>query len=101
MLVASWTRHAISEITVHDLATGERTGTLALPGTGHAGGAARLGTTGGISARPEGGHEAWFGYTDHTTPAVVYRYDARSGEVSRWAQSPGRGPRCRTCAPVR
>ena len=89
VLVASWTRHAISEITVHDLATGERAGTLALPGTGHAGGAARLGTTGGISARPEGGHEAWFGYTDNTTPETVYRYDARSGEVSRWAQAPG------------
>jgi prolyl oligopeptidase len=89
VLVASWTRHAISEITVHDLATGERSGTLALPGTGHAGGAARLGTTGGISARPEGGHEAWFGYTDNTTPGTVYRYDARSGEVSRWAQAPG------------
>ena len=68
VLVVSWTRHAISEITVHDLATGARTGALALPGTGHAGGAARLGTTGGISARPAGGHEAWFGYTDHTTP---------------------------------
>ena len=74
---------------MHDLASGERTGTLALPGPGHAGGAARLGTTGGISARPEGGHEAWFGYTDNTTPATVYRYDARSGEVSRWAQAPG------------
>jgi prolyl oligopeptidase len=89
VLVVSWTRHAISEITVHDLATGEQTGTLALPGTGHAGGAARLGTTGGISARPEGGHEAWFGYTDNTTPATVYRYDARSGEISRWARAPG------------
>ncbi len=89
VLVTSWTRHAVSEITVHDLGTGERTGTVALPGTGHAGGAARLGTTGGISARPEGGHEAWFGYTDNTTPATVYRYDARSGEVSRWAQAPG------------
>ncbi len=89
VLVVSWTRHAISEITVHDLATGERAGTLALPGTAHAGGPARLGTTGGISARPEGGHEAWFGYTDHTTPSAVYRYDARSGEVTRWAQAPG------------
>ena len=89
MLVVSWTRHAVSEITVHDLATGEQTGTLALPGTGHAGGAARLGTTGGISARPEGGHEAWFGYTDNTTPAAVYHYDARTGSVSRWAQAPG------------
>ena len=42
-----------------------------------------------MSARPEGGHEAWFGYTDNTTPATVYRYDARSGEVFRWARAPG------------
>jgi prolyl oligopeptidase len=89
VLVAAWTRHAISEITVHDLATGERTATVALPGTGHAGDVARLGTTGGISARPEGGHEAWFGYTDNTTPTTIYRYDARSGEISRWARPPG------------
>jgi len=89
VLVAAWTRHAISEITVHDLATGERTATVALPGTGHAGDAARLGTTGGIRARPEGGHEAWFAYTDNTTPTTIYRYDARSGEISRWAQAPG------------
>jgi prolyl oligopeptidase len=89
VLVAAWTRHAISEITVHDLATGERTATVALPGSGHAGDVARLGTTGGISARPEGGHEAWFGYTDNTTPTTIYRYDARSGEISRWARPPG------------
>ncbi len=76
------------------------TGTLALPGAGHAGGAARLGTIGGIIARPEGGHEAWFGYTDHTTPAAVYRYDARSGEVTCWAEAPG-AVGCRTCAPAR
>ena len=40
VLLVSWTRHAISEITVHDLATGERTGTLALPGPGRTGGTA-------------------------------------------------------------
>ena len=34
VLLVSWTRHAISEISVHDLATGERTGMLALPGAG-------------------------------------------------------------------
>ena len=38
VLLASWTRHAISEISVHDLATGERTGMLALPGAGPGGG---------------------------------------------------------------
>jgi len=80
LLLVSWTRHAISEISVHDLATGQRTGNVPLPG---------LGTIGGLSERPEGGHEAWFDYTDNTTPPLVLRYDARSGEVEIWDRSPG------------
>ncbi|TDC07011.1 S9 family peptidase [Nonomuraea longispora] len=79
MLVA-WTRHAISEITVHDLETGERVGEVPTPG---------LGTIGGIAEHPEGGHEAWFGYTDNTTPPTIQRYDARTGETTLWAASPG------------
>ncbi len=82
VLLVSWTRHAIGEISVHDLATGERTGMLTLPGAG-------LGTLGGISERPEGGHEAWFGYTDNTTPLMIYHYDARDGSVQVWATAPG------------
>ena len=81
LLLVSWTRHAISEVSVHDLATGQRTGTVPLPG---------LGTIGGLSERPEGGHEAWFGYTDNTTPPLVLRYDARSGTVVTWERPPGR-----------
>ena len=80
VLLASWTRHAISSVTAHSLATGELTGTLPLPG---------LGSVGGLSERPEGGHEAWLGYTDYTTPPVVLRYDAASGSVGTWAGSPG------------
>jgi prolyl oligopeptidase len=80
VLLADWTRHALSEITVHDLATGEVLSTVPLPG---------LGTTGGISERPEGGHEAWFVYTDYTTPSVVLRFDARDSAVSSWATAPG------------
>jgi prolyl oligopeptidase len=80
VLLASWTRHAVSEITVHDLATGERVGQVPLPG---------LGTVGGISERPEGGHEAWFVYTDYTTSSVVLRFDARTSEVTTWATAPG------------
>ena len=80
VLLAGWTRHALSEITVHDLATGERTGQVPLPG---------LGTAGGLSERPEGGHEAWFGYTDYTTPSVVLRFDARDSSVTTWAAAPG------------
>ncbi|MBW8484191.1 prolyl oligopeptidase family serine peptidase [Actinomadura parmotrematis] len=80
VLLAGWTRHAISEITVHDLATGERIGTVPAPG---------LGSIGGIVERPEGGHEAWFGYTDNTTPSSVLHYDARTGETTTWAAAPG------------
>jgi prolyl oligopeptidase len=80
VLLASWTRHAISELTLHDLATGERTGDVPLPS---------LGSIGGLSERPEGGPECWFGYTDHTTPASVFRYDARTGVTTPWANAPG------------
>ncbi len=84
VLVASRTRHAVSEVSVHDLATGELISVLGLPG---------IGTVGGIGERPEGGHEAWFGYTDYTTPPVVLRYDARAGVLSTWATPPGAADR--------
>jgi prolyl oligopeptidase len=80
VLLASWTRHAISELTVHDLATGHRTGEVALPG---------LGSLGGLADRPEGGTECWFGYTDHTTPSSVFRFDTRTGKTVLYAQAPG------------
>ena len=48
-----------------------------------------LGSIGGISERPEGGHEAWFGYTDNTTPVIIQHYDGRSGQVRPWARAPG------------
>jgi prolyl oligopeptidase len=80
VLVASWTRHAVSEMTVHDLVSGSRLGSVPLPG---------LGTVGGLSERPEGGHEAWFGYTDYSTPSVVLRFGARDSSVGVWASAPG------------
>jgi prolyl oligopeptidase len=48
-----------------------------------------LGSTGGIGERPEGGHEAWFGYTDYTTPPLILRFDARDSSVHVWATTPG------------
>src|SRR5665213_1403984 len=80
VLLASWTRHAVSELTLHDLATGERIGEVPLPG---------LGSLGGLSERPDGGPDCWFGYTDHTTPSSVFRYDARTGQTIPWASAPG------------
>jgi prolyl oligopeptidase len=88
LLLATWTRHAFSEITVHDLASGERRGAITVPGP-DAAGTGRPGTTSQITERPEGGHEAWFAYTDHSRPVTIYRYDARTGEVAPWARAPG------------
>src|SRR5260370_18532838 len=53
VLLASWTRHALSEISVHDLATGERGGQGPLPG---------LRTGGRVSEPPDGRHEGWLAY---------------------------------------
>jgi prolyl oligopeptidase len=80
VLLASWSRHALSEISVHDLGSGALLASVGLPG---------LGTAGGLSERPEGGHEAWFGYTDYATPPLVLRFDARSFSVQTWAVAPG------------
>ncbi|GAA1131913.1 prolyl oligopeptidase family serine peptidase [Kribbella jejuensis] len=80
LLVVARTRYTIGELAVHDLRTGERLGDVALPG---------LGSIGSLTARPEGGHEVWFSYTDSVTPASVYRYDARTGETAVWAVPPG------------
>jgi len=80
VLLAARARHAISEITIHDLAFGDRIGQVELPG---------LGTIEGLRERPEGGHEAWFSYTDYATPGVVLRYDAAQGGTHVWQRAPG------------
>ena len=80
VLLVARSHHAVGEITRHDLVTGVQHGSVPMPG---------LGTVAGISDRPEGGHEAWFGYTDHTTPSSVYHYDARTDSTSLYAKPPG------------
>ena len=82
LLLASWT--PARGLRGHACTTwrpATRLGDVPLPG---------LGSIGGIVERPEGGHEVWFGYTDHTTPSSVHRYDARTGETTLWAAPPGR-----------
>ncbi|MGC5010354.1 prolyl oligopeptidase family serine peptidase [Streptosporangium sp. DT93] len=80
VLLVSRTRHAVGEIGVHDLATGERRGEVPLPG---------LGSVRGLTTRPEGGHEVWFTYTDSVTPVSVHRHDTRTGRTSLWEAAPG------------
>ena len=81
LLAVSWTRHAVGEVTLHDLETGERVGSVPLPG---------LGTLGGLVERPDGGPLLWFVYTDFTTQIHVYCYDARTGDVSLYSSPPGK-----------
>jgi prolyl oligopeptidase len=83
LLVVHRVRHAISEVAVHDLETGTAIHDVVLPG---------LGTVTALTARRGGGHEAWFGYTDFTTPARILRYDATTGEVDTWAEPAGTLP---------
>ncbi|MEI6623091.1 MAG: prolyl oligopeptidase family serine peptidase [Actinomycetes bacterium] len=80
IMLVSWTRHAIAHVTIHDLWTGERISELDLPG---------IGTIGGLLDRPEGGHEAWFVYTDNATVPRVMRYDAATDTLTVAAYPPG------------
>ncbi len=68
-------RHAVSQITLHDMADGRQVGIVPLPGRG---------IVTHIVDRVDGGHELWFDYSDFSTPRAVYRYDALTGEVGLW-----------------
>ncbi|WNI16164.1 prolyl oligopeptidase family serine peptidase [Actinacidiphila sp. ITFR-21] len=79
-LLVGWIRHAVSEVTVHDLETGAWLSAVEMPGGG---------SIGGLFERPEGGHEAWFSYTDHASAGSILRYDARDRTTTLWAATPG------------
>jgi len=70
LLVLVRTRHAVSELTVHDLDTGTRLRTLELPAQG---------SVTELSARKQGS-AIWLSYTDYTTPSQVLATDAVTGE---------------------
>jgi prolyl oligopeptidase len=47
-----------------------------------------VGSVSGVGSRPEGGSEAWVGYTDYATPPSVLRWDAGSPTaLSSWEQA--------------
>ena len=79
-LIAVWTTHTVASMTAHDARTGAAKRTLTLPG---------VGTIVGLTERWDGGHELWYAYTDHTTPAAVWRYDATTDAHELWAAPPG------------
>jgi prolyl oligopeptidase len=75
VLLVAWTRHAVAEVTVHDLRDGNRLGTVALP---------PCGSVHRIRAAAAGGTEAWFVFSSFTAPPLVYRFDAGTGTAEPW-----------------
>ncbi len=80
MLLVARTRHAVSELLLHDPLSGARVGEVPLPGLGSV-----------RHLRQRDGHEAWFTYTDFTSPPARYRYDARDGRLERVEGARGAG----------
>ncbi len=79
-VIVTWSLHTVASMSAHDTVTGERKRTLRLPG---------FGTISQSTERYDGGHEIWYSYTDNTTPASVYRYDASTDKHVLWASPPG------------
>jgi len=77
-LVVLRSRHAVSEVHVRG-PEGEQP--VPLPG---------LGTVGGLSGHPEGGSEVWLGWTDTTSAPRVHRWDAGTGALELWEDTPGK-----------
>ena len=83
VVVALHSRHALAELTVHRDGLAQA---VPLPGPG---------SSGGLSSRPEGGTEVWFGWTGATTPSQVRHLQTGAGatpggETALWQATPGR-----------
>ena len=77
-------RSAVSELSLrHGSVEGGDERVVALP---------EPGTVAGLSAEPEGGSRVWFASTSATSPSRVDELDAGTGELRRWADSPGAVP---------
>jgi prolyl oligopeptidase len=64
-------------LTVHSVDATDRLSLWAADGSGRLADVAPpgVGSIAGVVSRPEGGTEAWVGYTDYATPPSVYRWD--------------------------
>ncbi|MGH9155579.1 MAG: prolyl oligopeptidase family serine peptidase [Acidimicrobiales bacterium] len=80
-VVVASTLHAVGRLAVHDRRTGAHRADVPLPG---------LGTLAGLTSRPEGGSEVWFGYTDFVQPPQVHHYDVARATADLWHDAPGR-----------
>jgi prolyl oligopeptidase len=74
-LLVSYLADAKTEVRSFAL-DGRPTGKITLPGIGY------VGSFSGDAGDPEG----FYSFTSYNVPTTIYRYDARSGETSVWAQ---------------
>jgi len=82
-VLAAHSRDAADTLSWWDAASAARLGTVTGLGAG---------SVAGMTGRPEGGREAWIGYTDHVTPPMVWRWTADDPTaVTAWAHAPGAG----------
>ncbi len=82
-LFVAWQRDVASTVTVHDRASGEQVGELALPGLG----------TVALAGRPGGdGDDLWVAYTDDLTPTHLLHHRPSTGRTEVWAEAPGAPP---------
>lgn len=72
-------RDVVSEVAVHDRATGALRYDVPLPGLG----------TAAAFERPDGGDEVWIGYSDFFTPFEVWHHDVATRRTNLWARPPG------------
>jgi prolyl oligopeptidase len=85
-VVVGRTLHAVGGVDVHDRATGAYRASVPLPTPG---------SIVGLTARLEGGDEVWIGYSDFTTPPMVFRYQVSGGDqvsggaLETWMDAPG------------
>ncbi|GAA1025974.1 prolyl oligopeptidase family serine peptidase [Virgisporangium ochraceum] len=81
LIAVDLVRHAVSEVAVHDLATGAPVGPVALP---------RVGTVTDLRSRPEGGDELWLAF--HTFDATQHVLHWRPGTDAAVLESAAAAP---------
>jgi prolyl oligopeptidase len=81
---------ALQVLAVHAVDATDRLSVWAADGSGRVADVEGLGvgSISGVSSRPEGGTEAWVGYTDYATPPSVLAWDAGSPTtLQNWEQA--------------
>lgn len=80
LLLATWTSHGVSRMTLHRARDGATLQEIELPGAG---------TVGGPVEHIDGGPVAWIVYTDHTSVPRVFEFDGHTRALSLYASPPG------------